>query len=72
MLANECGRTEISASSASASLSETIEPDFLFGSHKVANSQDILAALPPKSIVDRLVAGYFVDRPIVPSMCIEA
>lgn len=71
MLSSDCGRTERSTSCASATPSETTEPDVLFGGHKVANSQEILAAIPPKSVVDRLVAGYFLDRPIVPSTCTE-
>jgi hypothetical protein len=47
------------------------EPDLLFGGHNGVNSQDIMAAVPPKSVVDRMVAGYFLDKPIVPSMCTE-
>lgn len=36
-------------------------PSVIFGSHKLATKQDILAALPVKSTADRLVANFFAN-----------
>lgn len=51
----------------SVSLPENNEAGILFGGHRLSNRQEILAVIPSKPIVDKLVAGYFLDRPIVPS-----
>ncbi|OKL55494.1 putative Transcription factor [Talaromyces atroroseus] len=66
MLTNDCSRTDCSASYAPALGVEHDERDLLFGGHNGVKSQEIMAAVPPKSVVDRMVAGYFLDRPIVP------
>jgi len=34
-------------------------PDLLLGRFQQANKQDILAAMPPRAHVDRLIAAYF-------------
>ncbi|QGA18702.1 hypothetical protein EYB26_006387 [Talaromyces marneffei] len=54
-----------SAPLASTSPSDNAEFDILFGSHRASSRQEILAAIPSKSVVDKIVAGYFLDRPIV-------
>lgn len=51
----------------SVSPPENNESGILVGGYRLSNKQEILAAIPSKSIVDKLVAGYFLDRPIVPS-----
>ncbi len=42
------------------------EPDILFGSYNSLNSDQVLAAIPPKDVADRLVAEYFFHRAIAP------
>lgn len=39
-------------------------PRLLYGWHKPASVADILAAMPEKSVVDRLVSSYFSNPPI--------
>ena len=46
-------------------------PDLLFGCSKYVNKQEILAAIPSRPIVDRLVSKYFNTRDIVPGMLIQ-
>ncbi|EED22658.1 conserved hypothetical protein [Talaromyces stipitatus ATCC 10500] len=65
MLSHEDTSNSRSTSSASALPLDTTESNVLFGGHKSLSSQEILAAVPSRSIADRLVAGYFLDRPIV-------
>lgn len=36
-------------------------PSVIFGSHKIATKQEILAALPVKSVADRMVANFFAN-----------
>lgn len=66
MKINESNGTERSTSSTPASATDSDEPDLLFGGRMAINKHDILASMPQKAVVDRLVAGYFLDRPIVP------
>jgi hypothetical protein len=44
------------------------EPEILFGSHKPMNKQEIVNAMPPRSVVDRLVAVFFFNKAIVPGI----
>ena len=71
-MTNQCSGTEHSASYASPALgADDDEPDLLFGGHDGLSNQEIMAAVPPKSVVDRMVAGYFLDGPIIPGTCIK-
>lgn len=71
MLSHEYEPGNRNASLSSASPSDNNESGILFGAYRPSNRQEILAAIPSKSVVDKMVAGYFLDRPIVPSMCIR-
>jgi len=44
------------------------EPDILFGQYKCITKQQILSAFPPRAIVDRLVAEYFLNKGMAPGM----
>jgi hypothetical protein len=70
MLSHEYESTN-RASYASASPSGNDESDIFFGGHRTSSRHEILAAIPSKPVVDKMVAGYFLDRPIVPSMCTQ-
>jgi hypothetical protein len=42
-------------------------PDLLFGRQRHATKQELLAALPPRSEADQLIAAYFVSMNTAPS-----
>jgi hypothetical protein len=42
-------------------------PDLLFGRQRHATKQELLAALPPRSEADQLIAAYFVSTNTYPS-----
>jgi hypothetical protein len=44
------------------------EPEILFGSYKPMDKQEIVGAMPPRSVVDRLVAVFFFNKAIVPGI----
>lgn len=69
MLSHEHEPGNRNASISSASQSDNNESGILFGAYRPSNRQEILASIPSKSVVDKMVAGYFLDRPIVPSRC---
>lgn len=45
---------------------ESEELDMIFGRYKHTNKHEVLAGLPPRPTVDRLVAAYFNKRATVP------
>jgi len=69
MLPHEYEPGNRNASLSSAPLSDNNDSGILFGAYRPSNRQEILASIPSKSVVDKMVAGYFLDRPIVHSMC---
>lgn len=71
MLSNTYESDNRNASIPSVSSPETNEFGLIFGGYRPSNRQEILAAIPSKPIVDKMVAGYFLDRPIVPGMCTQ-
>jgi hypothetical protein len=44
------------------------EPDILFGHYSRMNKREILAMIPSRPTVDRLVAEYFNSKPNTPGM----
>jgi hypothetical protein len=49
-------------------MQEPDDPEIIFGHCKYATKQEILAAVPPRPIVDRLVAGFFSYESMAPGL----
>jgi hypothetical protein len=48
--------------------SEIAGPDLLFGRHQHASQHELLAAIPPRSDADSLVATYFASMDMAPNI----
>lgn len=57
---------------AAAEPTEPDEPDILFGSYRCVSREEILSAMLPRPLVDRLVTEYFINKDIAPGEAVSA
>lgn len=68
---NAVGSAPFPGPGAAAEPAEPDEPDILFGNYRCVSKDEILSAMLPRPLVDRLVTEYFINKDIAPGEAVS-